>query len=151
MTDLPLGYEIVAEPVEWNGDLFRSKLECKWAKALAVLGYSYEPHQFDLGDFGMYTPDFFVPLHENQPEKDLMIEIKPRAPLLHEIIKSYMLQKQFPGAVIFFIGPPNDAVRGGVLPYDAKNNVLDAAGIPWKLWDKGSTIPDHRCAEVRGL
>lgn len=46
---------------EYNGIIFRSKLESRFAKCLDNLGYtwSYEPARFIL-DLGSYTPDFYV-------------------------------------------------------------------------------------------
>ena len=49
-------------PTEYNGILYRSKLEAKWAAYFTMCGavFEYEPQAFDLGDGIKYLPDFCV-------------------------------------------------------------------------------------------
>lgn len=48
---------------EYNGYLFRSRLEARWAVFFDAMGirYEYEPDGFDLGDSVWYLPDFYLP------------------------------------------------------------------------------------------
>jgi len=63
------------KPIEtvYNGYRFRSRLEARWAVFFDALGvkYQYEPEGLDLGTFGWYLPDFYV------PHLDTYFEIKP--------------------------------------------------------------------------
>jgi len=64
------------KPIEtaYNGYLFRSRLEARWAVFFDELGikYEYEPEGFDLGEHGWYLPDFWL------PENNIWVEIKPK-------------------------------------------------------------------------
>lgn len=55
--------QIAAKPTTYNGYLFRSKLEAKWAVFFDRLGkpYEYEPEAFRCNDGSQYTPDFYLP------------------------------------------------------------------------------------------
>lgn len=52
-------------PIEtkYNGYLFRSRLEARWAIYFDTLGihYEYEKEGYDLGEAGWYLPDFWLP------------------------------------------------------------------------------------------
>lgn len=54
---------IYAIETQYQGYRFRSRLEARWAVFFDALGvkYEYEPEGFDLGDLGLYLPDFFLP------------------------------------------------------------------------------------------
>ena len=56
----------------YNGYRFSSRLEARWACFLDALGvkYEYEPAGFDLGEAGLYLPDFYL------PEQDWYMEVK---------------------------------------------------------------------------
>jgi hypothetical protein len=58
---------------EYNGYLFRSRLEARWAVFFDTLGvpYEYEPEGFELGDGTRYLPDFWLPTW------DAWVEVKP--------------------------------------------------------------------------
>ena len=60
---------------EYNGNLFRSRLEARWAVFLYELGvkYIYEYEGFILPGLGNYLPDFFL------PDQSTWVEIKPFA------------------------------------------------------------------------
>lgn len=57
----------------YNGILFRSRLEARWAMFFDLIGveYVYEPECFVLNDGRKYTPDFYIEKY------DLYVEIKP--------------------------------------------------------------------------
>lgn len=64
---------IVSIETEYNGIIFRSKMEAKWAFFMDQINikYDYEPETFDLGENIYYIPDFYL------PEIDKFLEIKP--------------------------------------------------------------------------
>ena len=57
----------------YKGYRFRSRLEARWAVFFDALGleWEYEKEGYDLGDEGLYLPDFYL------PSIDRWIEIKP--------------------------------------------------------------------------
>ena len=63
------------KPIEtkYNGYKFRSRLEARWAVFFDSTGiiYQYEPEGFDLGRYGWYLPDFYL------PQYNAYVEIKP--------------------------------------------------------------------------
>lgn len=63
------------KPIEtvYNGYRFRSRLEARWAVFLDALRIPYEfEHQgYDLGEWGWYLPDFWL------PREEAYVEIKP--------------------------------------------------------------------------
>lgn len=65
--------EIKAIETIYNGYRFRSRLEARWAVFFDALGikYEYEKEGYDLGKYGYYLPDYFL------PEFELWVEIKP--------------------------------------------------------------------------
>lgn len=66
----------VLKPIEtvYNGYRFRSRLEARWAVFFDALNieYKYEHQGFNLGKFGWYLPDFWLPNNNLH-----WIEIKP--------------------------------------------------------------------------
>ena len=65
---------IKAIETQYKGYLFRSRLEARWAVFFDALGlvWEYEPDGFDLGVFGWYLPDFWL------PGLDCYAEVKPK-------------------------------------------------------------------------
>jgi hypothetical protein len=61
----------------YNGYLFKSRIECKWAIFFEYLNidYLYEPRTFKLENNTDYTPDFYLPLF------NLWIEVKSTYPV----------------------------------------------------------------------
>jgi hypothetical protein len=61
----------------YKGYKFRSRLEARWAVFFDALGveWEYEKEGYDLGDDGLYLPDFYLPYW------DCFIEIKPTDPI----------------------------------------------------------------------
>lgn len=64
----------------YNGYLFKSKLEAKWAVFFDLIGikYQYEPEAFAVGN-GWYTPDFYLPdvFLRSDDTPGIYLEIKP--------------------------------------------------------------------------
>lgn len=65
--------KIKAIETKFDGHLFRSRLEARWAVVFKELGliYEYESEGYDLGALGWYLPDFYL------PSLKLWIETKP--------------------------------------------------------------------------
>lgn len=55
--------EVKAIPTEYNGIMFRSKLEAQWAKFFDVnkIKWQYESEGYELSDGTYYLPDFYLP------------------------------------------------------------------------------------------
>ena len=59
-------YQFRAKLTLYNGIVFRSQLEARWAVFFDSLGveYNYEPHSYEVrtgGRYVQYMPDFFLP------------------------------------------------------------------------------------------
>lgn len=69
-------YSIKAIQTRYDGILFRSRIEARWAVFFNSLGldYEYEKEGYDLGDGKAYLPDFWL------PSLDAWIEIKGADP-----------------------------------------------------------------------
>lgn len=76
--------QIKAIETEYDGHLFRSRLEARWAVFFNALGvkYEYEPEGFELPSGKRYLPDFKVKCHGTRGDCsddltfDLWIEVK---------------------------------------------------------------------------
>ncbi|WMJ87767.1 hypothetical protein [Anaerocolumna sp. MB42-C2] len=62
----------------YNGYLFRSRLEARWAVFFDACGveYEYEPEGYDLGNGMMYLPDFLLHGVDGRDGGDLYVEVK---------------------------------------------------------------------------
>lgn len=65
---------IKAIETSYKGYRFRSRLEARWAVFFDALGikWEYEKEGYDLGAYGYYLPDFYL------PEAESFIEVKPK-------------------------------------------------------------------------
>lgn len=63
------------KPIEtrYKGYRFRSRLEARWAVYFDALGidFEYEKEGYDLGELGLYLPDFWL------PQVGMFAEVKP--------------------------------------------------------------------------
>jgi hypothetical protein len=86
----------------YKGYHFRSRLEARWAVAFDhhQIRYDYEPQGFDLGDEGLYLPDFWL------PQVSMWAEVKPGRPTDVEIRKAHALACQSGNPCLILIGPP---------------------------------------------
>lgn len=109
---------IKAINTKYNGYLFRSRLEARWAVVFKNLGikYEYEPEGYILGK-EIYLPDFWLPFHPAfaegclYPNPGTFVEVKPNRKLLKsEIRKLSMLQKLTHHHSYFFCGVPGDHI-----------------------------------------
>lgn len=88
----------------WHrGNLFRSRLEVKWATFFESLGvsYRYEPKGFRLAEGKIYyTPDFYLPAYQKY------VEIKPYTPDQDEILKARLLVAETGCTTFIISGEP---------------------------------------------
>lgn len=70
--------QLRAIQTEYNGYLFRSRLEARWAVFFDACGieYEYEPEGFDLGGGLQYLPDFLLHGVKGRDGGDLYVEVK---------------------------------------------------------------------------
>ena len=94
-------YEVKAIETEYNGYLFRSRTEARWAVFFDYVGepYEYEKEGFQLPS-GKYLPDFFL------PKKNLWVEIKGKEPTEKEWVKCVELFRSVGENVLCLWGTP---------------------------------------------
>ena len=63
---------------EYNGYLFRSRLEARWAVFFDACGvdYEYEPEGYKLDNGLLYLPDFLLHGVDGRDGGDLFVEVK---------------------------------------------------------------------------
>lgn len=96
--------EIKAIPTRYKGYHFRSRLEARWAVFFDQLGieYQYEPQGFDLGEAGLYLPDFYLP----KIDRGYWVEIKSVEPTDSEREKIQRLAIATGKSATFRVGEP---------------------------------------------
>ena len=94
---------IKAIETEYNGVLYRSRLEARWAMFFDHMGYvyEYEPEGYVLEDGTKYIPDFKVAIP---------------APYLNKINYYYVEVKPLRDLTMYEINKANLLVKGGDLP-----------------------------------
>lgn len=118
---------------EWNGRLFRSRLEARWAVYFESLGrpWVYEPEGYDLPS-GRYLPDFWLPTNESEhPVAGYFCEIKPEEPSEREKALAMELFMATSHRVLIVCGQP-----------------VEGKCWVWKIhgpiaWDDGRSTPPH--------
>lgn len=102
----------------WNGRVFRSRLEARWAVFYDALGieYEYEKEGYHLPGELYYLPDFWL------PEQGCWVEIKPVPPTPLEFDKAKLL-----------------AANLGIPVYMA----IGAIGMTRKWAEPGERLVDH--------
>jgi len=85
---------------KYHGFLFRSRLEARWAVFYDSLGieWEYEKEGYDLGDAGLYLPDFWL------PRQKCWVEIKGEEPSDKESLKARCLSICTSYPVFIFFG-----------------------------------------------
>jgi hypothetical protein len=109
----------------YNGYRFRSRLEARWACFYDALGipYEYEKEGYDLGVFGFYLPDFWLPRFGG------WIEIKGQKPTPEEAIKVQELAMQGGHASLIVWGTPGEENAVAFDPETGQG--LETAGYPY--------------------
>ena len=89
----------------YDGYLFRSRLEARWAVFFKALGikYEYEKEGFDLGNGVWYLPDFFL------SDYSCWVEVKPDSISKKEYIKINAFAKATKDKFILVSGTPREA------------------------------------------
>lgn len=112
-----------AIPTEYNGIVFRSRLEVRWAIFMDSLGvkYQYELEGYDL-DSAWYLPDFWL------PEQEVWLEVKGGCPTNQEERKVRLLC-EYSGKPVVILWGGFPMLEGGQRPilYDSD---MVAAGYP---------------------
>lgn len=91
---------IKAIETRYKGYRFRSRLEARWAVFFDTLGiqWEYEKEGYDLGEAGMYLPDFWL------PEKEVFFEVKGDYPSDTMLAKIESLSSQSSRGILVPIG-----------------------------------------------
>ncbi len=87
----------------YDGHLFRSRLEARWAVFFKSVGlkYEYELEGYDLGDGVKYLPDFYL------PDLKLHVEVKPNRDLSHkDIEKIVRFSADHDNQLLLIVGTP---------------------------------------------
>ena len=116
---------IKAIETEYNGYLFRSRLEARWAVFFDEIGltWEYEREGFDL-DGVWYLPDFWI------WEWNSFIEIKGDPSELESgIEKCEMLSKGIKPMVFLIYGPPDHKIHQVIFPRIDPSDNTTGAGI----------------------
>ena len=118
----------------YNGYRFRSRLEARWAVFFDALGiqYEYELEGFDLGAFGWYLPDFWL------PQVNMWAEVKAGAFAKDERHKCEALALETKHPVLMLEGAP------------AARNYW-ACELEWFCEDVGPDFTDTRAAPTRHI
>lgn len=103
----------------YNGDLFRSRLEARWAVTLGALQieYDYECEGYTLVDGTLYLPDFYL------PQVRMHVEVKPsqsRETLelpAEAFRKAVLLATGTHQPTLILDGPPRDTNYWAVCPW----------------------------------
>jgi NTP pyrophosphatase (non-canonical NTP hydrolase) len=117
---------IDAIPTEYNGYIFRSRLEARWAVFFDTIGwkYEYEPETFRLDDGRYYLPDFYL------PQQDLYVEVKPRTyqySFYSTFEKAYNLASH--KRMLFLLGPPDYVAYGKSVPHGDDHIEIDSVAF----------------------
>lgn len=109
------------KPIEtsYKGYLFRSRLEARWAVFFDDLGidWEYENEGYDLGEFGWYLPDFWLPRTWN----GLLVEIKQKGYQPNNIGSKYKALAIGGKNICLFAGDPYDLIfeeKGQFIAWD---------------------------------
>lgn len=94
---------IKAIETRYKGYRFRSRLEARWAVFFDALDirWEYEKEGYNLGDVGLYLPDFWL------VNEQVWVEVKPSKPSEDEQRKCFALADQTSSSVIMICGSPS--------------------------------------------
>lgn len=126
----------------YDGWIFRSRTEARWAVFWNALGlrYEYEPEGFELASY-RYLPDFWL------PDIRIWVEVKPDYPSLGGKKKANLLSRATDRPVLVVCGMPWD--EQGYVAYAPK-------GVFWSDWggtDQGfvDKAAFRVCAHCHGI
>jgi hypothetical protein len=127
----PKGNQVVIKPIEteYQGYLFRSRLEARWAVFFDALelGWEYELEGFDLGNGDLYLPDFWL------PDVNMWAEVKGRELSSDERRKCELLVKGSGHPCLMLIGTPeNKPYKAIEINWDPSKGI-DLYEVPYCL------------------
>ena len=132
---------IKALETPYNGCLFRSRLEARWAVFYDHLGiqWEYEKQGYKLEDGTCYLPDFWL------PEQRYWIEIKGRIPIASDEAKLVEVCKDTEASGFLFWGsmPPGDGTQPDQPGWDDSAVMFDPRGPPGQVY---RDFPGEWCA-----
>lgn len=99
---MAITYSIAAIPTQYNGRLYRSRLEAKWAAFFDLSGWTFEYEPFDLGK---WSPDFLI----SGSDREILVEVKPvtdiDVPTIYKMHKAAS-EVGFPGELLLVGSSP---------------------------------------------
>jgi len=112
--------EIPSIPTAFDGWIFRSRLEARWAVFFKELGieFQYEPEGFALPGTN-YLPDFYL------PQVRQFAECKPITLTVEEKQKTLLLSDATNCPVLMLVGPPDFRIYDAVHPMRFEDGTLD--------------------------
>jgi len=104
----------------YDGVLFRSRLEARWARHFDVVGlrWSYEPLEYRCGPY-TYLPDFWM------RGPDCYVEIKPDEPVTGEYWMAMNLALFSNSNLFFLVGKPGEGYCLESVWYDFPSPLLN--------------------------
>jgi hypothetical protein len=108
-------YNIASIETRYNGVIYRSRLEARWAVFFDVIGVR---HIYEPGTYNGYLPDFAL---LNCPAK--VIEIKPSQPTFEELDKISQVPAEMSA---LFAGQPGEGVRVFLFKRGMKYDIPDS-------------------------
>lgn len=128
--------QVKAKPTKYNGVLFRSRLEARWALFfdLAGIRWKYEVQTFNLGNVH-YLPDFYLPALNS------WIEIKPKVSKPPKEWKSKCRQvSRLHGKHVFlFAGLPEEN-KHSIFCYSSTVNDSVTSNCKWVLHESNGFL-----------
>lgn len=110
----------------YNGYLFRSRLEARWAVFFDNIGwkYEYEPEGFKADDGTVYLPDFYL------PQKGFYAEVKPIIPGW-DVYTTFSKPLKYAHnlAILLLIGPPDFVAYGLTIPFGEEGYDIDSVAF----------------------
>jgi len=97
--------DLKAITTPYDGCLFRSRREARWAVFFNAAGipWEYEPQGYDLGGAGWYLPDFRI---NADTHSELFFEVKGQIPTRDELTKAEALAEQSKLHVYVYFAQP---------------------------------------------
>ena len=99
-----IDYKIQAIPTKWDGRMYRSRLEAKWAAFFDACGWK---HEYEPIDFGFWSPDFAL-MGVDGP---IYVEIKPISKFNLEVANKMRI---YPGEHLLLGLSPFHGSEGGL-------------------------------------
>lgn len=131
----------IALPTPFDGHVFKSRDEARWAVFCKTFGvpYEYEPQGFKLSDGSCYSPDFWF------PSMRFWGECKPTHFYPDEETKCRLLANQTGFPCLFLIGPPDFKAYTGAT-WDCGNYTVVPYSLDidnhWKLYEQHRLFSD---------